>query len=84
MLIVKLKKGDNINKALKRFKQKVRSTKLIRTIRENQYFEKPSQSRRKQKIKFAASICFNSIFMAKYCYIWIYSIFFIGSKFNFG
>ena len=51
MLIVKLKKGDNINKALKRFKQKVRSTKLIRTIRENQYFEKPSQSRRKQKMK---------------------------------
>ena len=51
MLIVKIKKGDNINKALKRFKQKVRSTKLIRTIRENQYFEKPSQSRRKQKMK---------------------------------
>lgn len=51
MLIVKLKKGDNINKALKRFKQKVRSTKLIRTIRDNQYFEKPSQARRKQKMK---------------------------------
>lgn len=51
MLIVKLKKGENINKALKRFKNKVRSTKLIRNIRENQYFEKPSQSRRKQKMK---------------------------------
>lgn len=51
MLIVKLKKGDNINKALKRFKQKVRSTKLIPTIRENQYFEKPSQARRKKKQK---------------------------------
>ena len=49
MLIVKLKKGDNINKALKRFKQKVRSTKLIKQIRENQYFEKPSQARRKKK-----------------------------------
>lgn len=51
MLIVKLKKGENINKALKRFKNKVRSTKLIRSIRDNQYFEKPSQSRRKQKMK---------------------------------
>ena len=51
MLIVKLKKGENINKALKRFKNKVRSTKLIRSIRDNQYFEKPSQARRKQKLK---------------------------------
>ena len=51
MLIVKLKKGENINRALKQFKQKVRNTKLIRTIRENQYFEKPSQARRKQKMK---------------------------------
>lgn len=51
MLIVKLKKGENINKALKRFKNKVRSTKLVRNIRENQYFEKPSQARRKQKMK---------------------------------
>ena len=47
MLIVKLKKGENINKALKRFKNKVRNTKLIRNIRENQYFEKPSQTKRK-------------------------------------
>ena len=51
MLIVKLKKGDNINKALKRFKQKVRNTKLIKQVRENQYFEKPSQARRKKKQK---------------------------------
>jgi len=51
MLIVKLKKGENINRALKQFKQKVRNTKLIRTIRENQYFEKPSQAKRKQKMK---------------------------------
>ena len=51
MLIVKLKKGENINKALKRFKNKVRSTKLIRMIRDNQYFEKPSQAKRKQKMK---------------------------------
>jgi small subunit ribosomal protein S21 len=51
MLIVKLKKEDNISKALKQFKQKVRSTKLIKQIRDNQYFEKPSQARRKKKQK---------------------------------
>ena len=51
MLIVKLKKGDNINKALKRFKQKVRNTKLIKQVRENQYFEKPSAARRKARKK---------------------------------
>ena len=51
MLIVKLKKGDNINKALKRFKQKVRNTKLIKQVRENQYFEKPSAARRRAKKK---------------------------------
>ena len=51
MLIVKIKKGANINKALKKFKQKVRSTKLIKQVRENQYFEKPSQARRKKKQK---------------------------------
>jgi small subunit ribosomal protein S21 len=49
MLIVKLKKGENINKALKRFKNKVRNTKLIRNIREGQYFEKPSEAKRKAK-----------------------------------
>ena len=49
MLIVKLKKGENINRALKQFKQKVRNTKLIRTIRENQYFEKPSAKRKRKK-----------------------------------
>jgi small subunit ribosomal protein S21 len=51
MLIVKLKKGDNINKALKRFKQKVRSTKLIKEIRDRKFFEKPSVIKRKQKKK---------------------------------
>ena len=51
MLIVKIKKGDNINKALKRFKQKVRNTKLIKQVRENQYFEKPSAARRKARKK---------------------------------
>ena len=51
MLIVKIKKGDNINKALKRFKQKVRNTKLIKDIRDRKFFEKPSAKKRKLKEK---------------------------------
>ena len=48
MLIVKLKKGENINRALKRFKTKVKRTKLIKQIRDNQHFTKPSTKRREQ------------------------------------
>ena len=48
MLIVKLKKGENINRALKRFKTKVKRTKLIKQIRDNQHFSKPSTKRREQ------------------------------------
>ena len=48
MLIVKLKKGENINKALKRFKVKFRNTQVIKQIRERQYFEKKSVKRRRE------------------------------------
>lgn len=48
MLIVKLKKGENITRALKRFKTKVKRTKLIKQIRDNQHFTKPSTKRREQ------------------------------------
>jgi len=48
MLIVKLNKGENINRALKRFKSKVKKTKLIKQIRDNQHFTKPSTKRRDQ------------------------------------
>jgi small subunit ribosomal protein S21 len=51
MLIVKLKKGDNITKALKKFKQKVRNTKLIQEIRERKQFDKPSAKKRANKKK---------------------------------
>ena len=48
MLIVKLNKGENINRALKSFKSKVKKTKLIKQIRDNQHFTKPSTKRREQ------------------------------------
>ena len=51
MLVIKIKKGDNINKALKQFKQKCRSTKLIQEIRERKQFDKPSAKKRAAKKK---------------------------------
>ena len=48
MLIVKGQKG-NINRALKQFKKKFRDTKVIKELRERQYFIKPSKKRRIQK-----------------------------------
>ena len=49
MLIIKIQKNESIEKALKRYKYKVYSTKVIETLRERQYFEKPSVTKRKRK-----------------------------------
>jgi len=51
MLRIKITKGENINKALKKFKQKVRDTKLLKKLRENKQFDKPSAKKRKAKQK---------------------------------
>ena len=48
MLKVPVVKG-NINRALKNFKKKFRDTKVIKELRERQYFIKPSKKRRIQK-----------------------------------
>ena len=51
MLIVKIKKGENINSALKCFKRKFRDTRIVQEIRKRQEFVKPSEKKRKQKQK---------------------------------
>jgi len=51
MLRIKIGKKENINQAVKRLKRKVRNTGLIKQIRENRYFEKPSAARRKKMQK---------------------------------
>ena len=47
MLIVKVKDGK-IEKALKQLKRKVNQTKLVRELRENEQFTKPSVKRREE------------------------------------
>tara|TARA_Y100001938_G_C7869965_1_gene319785 strand:+ start:365 stop:562 length:198 start_codon:yes stop_codon:yes gene_type:complete len=48
MLIIKLKKGENINRALKRLKVKFKNTQVIRQLRDKQYFKKKSLKRREE------------------------------------
>lgn len=51
MLIIPVKDGENIDRALKRLKRKFDRTKTLRGLREKKYFTKPSVAKRAQKIK---------------------------------
>ena len=48
MLIIRLKKGETIDRALKRMKKILDKEGLIKQIRANRYFEKPSEKKRKK------------------------------------
>ncbi len=48
MIIVPVKEGENIDRALKRFKRKFEKTGVIRELRSRQAFVKPSILRREQ------------------------------------
>ena len=51
MLIIKVKEGENIEKALKKFKRKVQQTKMVIQLREREQFIKPSVEKRETKKK---------------------------------
>ncbi|GAB6012408.1 30S ribosomal protein S21 [Viscerimonas tarda] len=53
MIIVPIKEGENIEKALKKFKRKYEKTGIVKELRRRQAFEKPSVTNRKQKIHAA-------------------------------
>ncbi len=48
MLIIRLKKGETVDRALKRMKKILDKEGLVKQIRANRYFEKPSEKRRKK------------------------------------
>ena len=48
MLRIPVVKG-NLNRALKQFKKKFRDTKVLKELRERQYYTKPSKKRRVEK-----------------------------------
>lgn len=51
MLIVQVKEGDTIEKALKKFKKKFEKTGVVKQLRARQKFTKPSVRRREEIIK---------------------------------
>ena len=46
MIIVPVKEGENIERALKKFKRKFEKTGVIKELRSRQAFKKPSEKRR--------------------------------------
>ena len=48
MIIVPVKEGENIEKALKKFKRKFEKTGVVKELRNRQAFEKPSVTNRKK------------------------------------
>lgn len=51
MIIVPVKEGENIERALKKFKRKFEKTGTVRELRARKNFEKPSVLRRMAKMK---------------------------------
>lgn len=49
MIIVPVKEGENIEKALKKYKRKYEKTGVVKTLRQRKTFTKPSVVRRKAK-----------------------------------
>ena len=48
MIIIPVKDGENIERALKRFKRKFEKTGVIKELRERQKYTKPSIKRREE------------------------------------
>jgi len=51
MIIVPIKEGENIERALKKFKRKFEKTGTVKELRNRQAFSKPSVIKRQQKMK---------------------------------
>jgi len=46
---VTLKENENINQALRRFKKKVEESGLLDTLRQKEFYEKPTTERKRKK-----------------------------------
>jgi small subunit ribosomal protein S21 len=51
MLIIPVKEGENIERALKRYKKKFEKTNIMKELRERQAYVKPSVRIRQQRIR---------------------------------
>lgn len=48
MIIITVKEGENIDRALKRYKRKHRNVRVMNNLRANQHFTKKSVKRRRE------------------------------------
>lgn len=48
MIKIIIKDGENIERALKRYKRKHRNVKVVQNLRDKQFFTKPSVKRRRE------------------------------------
>ncbi len=62
MTEIKLKKGEPVEKALRRLKKKVDREGILKEVRNHRHYEKPSE-RRRRKLKVAR---FNAMLSARY------------------
>jgi len=53
MLIIPVKDGESIDKALKKYKRKFDKTGVVRQLRSRQQFTKPSVIERQQRVRAA-------------------------------
>lgn len=53
MIIIPVKEGENIERALKKFKRKFEKTGVVKELRIRQAFTKPSIKRRQEVLKAA-------------------------------
>ncbi|GAB4303068.1 MAG: 30S ribosomal protein S21 [Marinilabiliales bacterium] len=51
MIIVPVKEGENVDRALKKFKRKFEKTGVIKELRERKAYKKPSVKRREIKLR---------------------------------
>jgi len=51
MIIVPVKEGESIDRALKKLKRKFEKTGVVKEVRERQKYTKPSMERREKKLK---------------------------------
>lgn len=50
MIVIPIKEGENIDKALKKLKRKFEKIGIVKELRERQKFTKPSVKKRKVKL----------------------------------
>jgi len=51
MIIVPVKEGENIERALKKYKRKFEKTGVVKELRERQKYTKPSVKKREARLK---------------------------------